>query len=391
MIPCETAISHSHLDTYLDGKADNSLELEIEQHVKICDSCLAALLELAEAPLHERPDGLAAFVEDYVTAKRGDELHDLAHVETKHSRPRVMATPSLSRSQSNWGRKMVRVVAVGLTVCLLFVITYQLYNPVQVQASVEPNPWHSLQNTNRAQMIAQFPDFLALNEMCEPKPWTPLVDECVKEISDPDYSGFEILRDSKVFDMSHWIPVLPEKVQSKRISPVYMTRVQVLRRIPGHKANNVLRYKYWTEGFCVDPLKTSPRDIIRQGTRFDHRAERECRVWELEINVADKPEGEVFTIVTSAIFWNGFPDKPEQWAATAVGSASILRAELGVILPNDRSVKSWSLWKYQSGKQQAKPENRIKAGAPPRESAGIFYWPIAQIDVGHTYELHWTW
>ena len=144
----------------------------------------------------------------------------------------------------------------------------------------------------------------------------------------------------------------------------------------------------------MDPKKTGPGDIIREGLHKDYRATRECRAWELDIDVSNRAEGEVFTLVTHAIFWNGFqtggvyPDY--QWAATAVGSPSISRSEFGVILPREKLVKSWSQWKYSSV-VEAQPENRLKAGAPPPKVSGMLYWPIAQIDPGYTYEIRWTW
>ena len=120
----------------------------------------------------------------------------------------------------------------------------------------------------------------------------------------------------------------------------------------------------------MDPRKTDPNDIIREGTRTEKLADRDCRVLELAIDVSDRPEGEVFTVVTSAIYWNGFPDQPEQWTATGVVSPLTVRAELGIVLPDSRRVKSWSLWKYTDGKKRPLPDDEIDSGRPRREEPG---------------------
>jgi hypothetical protein len=402
----------------LDPRLSEREILEIEDRLAQDEDWAAELDRLMNEPV---TDLCASLDAEFVPAWNPSE----SEMALASPEPAAASSPSPLPCSScpgvcpgaNRRRSRVRASLLALAFCA-FAVSVRL-TVFTGTATAEPSPWFPLCGDTTAELTAQFPEFTALRyrwrtgppalgecferiqavpllAFCKfaeklPGLGDPLVDEWVEEIPDPSYDGFEIAEESKLFDLTFWKPISPEEIHSGRVSPAYQTRVLTLRRIPGHPDNRTIRFKYWTQGYCVDPVKTGPRDVIREGRRQDPRARRECRVWELEADVSDHEEGEWFQLVTRAVFWNGFPDQEEQWAATAVASSSLRRCDFGILLPACRPVKEWSLWRYPTGPHEREPVDCLKSGNPPGQARGILYWPIAQLQPGYVYEIGWSW
>src|SRR5262249_41744852 len=111
---------------------------------------------------------------------------------------------------------------------------------------------------------------------CPTKPWVQPLDFRAShgplkpvDLPRPDYSGFQIRKDSRRLDLSHWC----EANEAEGVFEVtYLTRVMELVRIPGHGDNCTLLLEFRTEGFAVAPRCVSHPDSSSVRHVWDHEA-----------------------------------------------------------------------------------------------------------------------
>ena len=251
-----------------------------------------------------------------------------------------------------------------------------------------PGTIHSLEND--VARLVRLPALHFPNVVPLPTRWDPRADlKVIEDMDDPDYEGFEILKDEKVWDLRCRKQVNdPFRKETERISPVFQTRHLRLRRKKEAKNNDRIRIQYKTSGVAVDPRCAAFPFEVRRGSDPDQvLGEKNLKRFEILIDVSDMEEGKLFDLEIEAIFWNAFQGKEKEWAATQV-DADLERTSIWVIFPPDKPFEDFDVFK---GPRSCDAQATTAADVVAGRTKHTLWWDIHSPDRGYYYKLEWKW
>lgn len=207
-----------------------------------------------------------------------------------------------------------------------------------------------------------------------------------------DLRGFEVLSDSKYFDLSDWVAVKDEvEILSGPLEAAYFTRVLKLRKRNG-LPNDEVAVQFDTTGYGVIPLRTRPGDQVYDlgdGTMAETEHAVRSRVMIIDTSEFD---AEPFTLTIHAIAFNGFQDMQvrgaeEEWTSSriAIDTAS---ADLAVSLPKSIPFHGIRFAKRNIGEDRKKDVGVLE-GTTILHNRAI--WRIPSPKAGQICTLYWTW
>ncbi|HEX5269920.1 MAG TPA: hypothetical protein VFW33_05515, partial [Gemmataceae bacterium] len=236
-------------------------------------------------------------------------------------------------------------------------------------------------------------DLEALSDMLDSKPdrsWAGERAEKVRSLDAPDLTGFEILQDSRIFDMRDWLAAAAES--GGRASSVVIRRRMKVLKLRENKGNNLFR---------IHLLPDSPQTAVRfppqllRGTlrmceRENSTQDNEKYNWEADFDFRDVPAGDFVELMLDE-------RSPGHYLEGGQGGAELsfqVMAQTGelatwVLMPRGKEYVNFHVTRHQTGK----PETS-EAFRPVTEYLADDYTIIAfklvSLGPGYTYQVRWV-
>jgi predicted acylesterase/phospholipase RssA len=218
------------------------------------------------------------------------------------------------------------------------------------------------------------------------KPFVGVPAEEERRLEDPNFTGFEVLQDSRILDLRSWNP----EENADPNSGVYgYRRIKVMRR-----RDNVVR-----TAFTVDVLTTHPNSQIRfpeqrlqpklHMTKLDLPGEKRTRfqaTWDFE----KVPPGEYVDLIyehySPAVFMRRGPNSTSVAIHMQADTAEVTR---WFLMPRGREYKNFRVIRYENGKpQRAEPVKLVTEYLA--DDYSILAYKLMMTEAGYTYEVSWT-
>ena len=222
------------------------------------------------------------------------------------------------------------------------------------------------------------------------EPWIGEPAEEVRSFDEPDLQGFEILQDSRIFDLRSWKPVKP--AESDPSSLVFSYRRLKVFKQPEKAGNNV---------FQVYLLGTSPKMAVRfptqqlqpklsmsrvEGSTLGQKAYR----WRASYDFQQVPAGDFVDLVVEYY-------SPGQYLQRGGNGTKLVfpihadTAELTgwILMPEGREYQGFRIIRYETGK----PENVEAVKVVTEylaEEFTIIAFKLLSLKSGYTYVVSWT-
>jgi predicted acylesterase/phospholipase RssA len=221
----------------------------------------------------------------------------------------------------------------------------------------------------------------------KPRPGEPA--EEVPSVDALDFSGFEVLQDSRILDLRPWNPTGGGELDAK--SHVYgYRRLKVVKR-PDNVENSLFR---------VDVLATSPLTQVwfppqqlrahLHMSRLEGPApgEKRCR-WQASWDFAKVPAGDYVDLIyehySPAVFLRREDTSTSIAIPVQVDTAEATR---WFLMPEGREYKSFRIVRYETGKpEKAEPVNVVAEFLA--EDHTILAYKLVSVKSGYTYEVTW--
>jgi len=280
------------------------------------------------------------------------------------------------------GRDWVSYIYVPILVPLLVVLPY-----VAVR---------SLERARRLnQLVQSFSqgtrDLETLSEMLDnkPSPWTGEQPERVRTLDEPDLTGFDILQDSRIFDLRAWQPGQSENDEH---SVIYLhRRLKVVKQREDTK-NSVFR---------AHLLPTSPKAQVRFPAQQLRPKLRMCAVdslspgreewrWEASFDFQGVPAGEYVDLVMEELSPGEYTERRQNGAALSfVVQAETAELSTWLLMPRDKEYRTFRISRHQTGKPETAETVRVVTEYLAEDST-ILAFRLLALKPGWTYEVSWV-
>jgi predicted acylesterase/phospholipase RssA len=235
-------------------------------------------------------------------------------------------------------------------------------------------------------------DLETLNQMLEngPASWTGERPEKVRTLDEPDNKGFEILQDSRIFDLRAWRPGLSGKSAED-------SRVHIYRRLKVVKqrdstGNNVFR---------MHLLPTSPKAATRFPSQLLHPRLRMCEVessvpgeeecrWEASFDFERVPPGEFVDLLVEEVSAGQYLERGESGSAfTFLVQVETAELTTWILMPRSKEYRSFRISRYETGKPGTR-ETVPVVTEYLADDATILAFKLLALKPGSTYEVNWV-
>jgi predicted acylesterase/phospholipase RssA len=221
------------------------------------------------------------------------------------------------------------------------------------------------------------------------EPWTGESAEEVRHLDLPNFTGFEILQDSRMLDLRKWHPTAPGKGERGSLIFGYQ-RLKVLKQ-PTNTRNHLFR---------MHSLPSSPEAQIRfpqqelQPKLLMSRVESsvpgqtECR-WEASFDFQKVPPGDFVDLVIEYLSPGAFLQRGES-STTLTYDVPASTAEMirWLLLPEGKEYSHFRIIRYPTGMPD-KPEPVKVVTEYLAEDYTILAYKLLSVDAGYTYEITW--
>jgi predicted acylesterase/phospholipase RssA len=221
------------------------------------------------------------------------------------------------------------------------------------------------------------------------KPFTGVTPEDVRDAGEPDFSGFEVLQDSRILDLRPWNPTSAGKLDTT--SQVYgYRRLKVVKK-PDNRGNNL---------FHIHVLATHPKTQIRFP---EQRLTASLRVSPLDKEIGGEkqlrfeagwdfekvPAGEYVDLIyehySPAVFLKRGEDSTSVAIHMQADTAEVTR---WFLMPRGREYKRFQVIRYQEGKPDTVETVPIVTEYLA-EDYSILAYKLMSTKAGYTYEVIW--
>jgi predicted acylesterase/phospholipase RssA len=222
------------------------------------------------------------------------------------------------------------------------------------------------------------------------QPWVGEPAEEVSRFDETDLRGFEILQDSRIFDLRGWKPV---KVGESDASSLFFSyrRLKVFKQ-PDNGGNNV---------FHVYLLGSSPQTSVRFPTQAlqpklsmsslpgANPAEKEYR-WRASYDFQHVPAGEFVDLVVEY----HTPGRFLQRGGNGTAIVCPIRADTAemtawILMPEGKQYESFRIVRYPTGKPEKVEAVKVVTEYLAQEFT-IIAFKLLSLDAGYSYEVSWT-
>src|SRR5262245_44240826 len=223
-------------------------------------------------------------------------------------------------------------------------------------------------------------------------PMKPFSGEPFEEVHDPgelDFTGFEVLQDSRIIDMRNWNPTKEGNVELTSMVYGYR-RMKVVKR-PDNLQHNI---------FCMDILATSPKTQVRfplqelqprlrmsktEKTLAGEKLNRWQAIWDFQT----VPPGEYVDLVYEHYSPALFLRRGKGWSSATI-SNHVDTAEITrwFLMPAGKEYKSFRIHRYQTGKPETAESVKLVTEYLAEDST-ILAYKLMSVKAGYTYEVTW--
>jgi predicted acylesterase/phospholipase RssA len=232
-------------------------------------------------------------------------------------------------------------------------------------------------------------DLDTLNEMLENKSvaWSGEHAQRVRSLDEPNLQGFQILQDSRIFDLRAWQP---------RLSGAQDSAARVYRRLKVVKqsesmGNNLLR---------LHLLPTSPKTLVRfPAQQLQPRlrmsdvegsvpGQEECR-WEVSFDFQGVPPGEFVDLIVEELS----PGQYLEGGQNASAIPFLVQAETAelttwILMPKGREYRNFRISRHETGKPEKSESVRVVTEYLA-EDFTILAFKLLALKPGWTYAITW--
>jgi hypothetical protein len=221
------------------------------------------------------------------------------------------------------------------------------------------------------------------------KPWIGETAEQARTLDRPDYTGFEILQDSRIIDMRAWNSAATGKDDHDSLVYGYR-RVKVLKRTD-HQGNNLFR---------MNALATHPKTQIRFPAQAAQPKLRMTSIeevsaidkgtrWEVNVDFSRVPAGDFIDIIYEHI-------SPGVFLHRGANSTSIsyeIQADTAeetrwFLLPRGKEYRNFRILHWPTG-QPEKVEPVKMVNEFMAEDSTILAYKLLSVKAGYTHEVTW--
>src|SRR5262249_38576690 len=219
------------------------------------------------------------------------------------------------------------------------------------------------------------------------KPWVGLIPEGVRHADEPDFTGFEVLQDSRIIDLRLWKPDAPDDTNSL----VYGYRRLKIRKRPEHAGNN---------RFLMDMLTTHPKAMVRfpqqrlQPRLFMSSAESTtvgenmCR-WQMSVDLQRVPPGEYVDLIYEHMSPGEFVQRRQGSTMLAFHfKADTAEVTRWFLMPKGKSYRNYKIVQYETGKPDTVEEVKLVTEYLA-DDYSILAYKLMSLKAGMTYEVTW--
>lgn len=209
----------------------------------------------------------------------------------------------------------------------------------------------------------------------------------VDEVVSPDNSAFEVLEDSRVWDLRGWKPT-PEARKDEFISWATMTTRLRLQKVRPTETFNLQARTRGKEVFieCLSHpdayrlyAQKAPSFVGKQRTKT-----RQCVV-----DVASIPEQKEFDIRFRSTYWTSLPEEEDRWVGI-IGYEHSFKVSQLILFPPDLPFKEY--WLMVAPTVEAAPvEFQGRKIVLADEQHTFLYWEVLEPKKDRVYRLHWKW
>jgi hypothetical protein len=221
------------------------------------------------------------------------------------------------------------------------------------------------------------------------KPWVGEIGEEVRQLDDPDHSGFEILQDSRILDLRPWNPVGTGKYDAD--SQVYGYRRLKVRKRPSNQN---------MDDFRVGLLAASPKTIVRfprQQVRpklylmhMEGKAPGEKLVrLQVSVDFSKVPKGEIVDITYEHHSPGVFLTRGDNFTTlTFQHELDCAEVTRWILMPRGKEYTSFRIVRNETGKPNT--AEAVKGFTEyMADDSSILAYKLVSVKSGYTHEVTW--
>ena len=222
------------------------------------------------------------------------------------------------------------------------------------------------------------------------EPWIGEPAEEVRSLDEQDITGFEILQDSRIFDLRSWKPAKAGESDSSSLVFCYR-RLKVFKQ-PENAGNNL---------FHVYFLGTSPKMAVRfpsqqlqpklslSTVEGSSPAEKEYH-WRTTYDFQHVPAGEFVDLVAEYHSPGGHMQRGGNGTAIVLPiRADTAELTAWILMPEQQEYESFRIVRYKTGRPKNVEAVRVVTEYLAEEYT-IIAFKLLSLDSGYSYEVSWT-
>lgn len=209
----------------------------------------------------------------------------------------------------------------------------------------------------------------------------PMDYETVTELKDEDLSGFEVISDSRVFDLRNWID------PSSKTSAMNYSRTRV-RRLPEGTNNSVLRLQVDSE---KDLFKAECKSVVLNPKLYRMKLDEGKYRWELRLDFARVPIGGHVDVQFRASLP---PESAQTFGNEAHFDFSVMTKtgliQIWLFMPEGREFGNFEVVSYPFGKPEL-TQVVVPSALVGVASESVITFRLINPNANHRYECRWKW
>jgi predicted acylesterase/phospholipase RssA len=316
----------------------------------------------------------------------------LAQIQKKHVRteptPAAADARTLQRSALRriWStlldyRDWASYVYVPIIIPILVLMPYAIYKSYQRSHKINQMAESIAQSSRDLEQMSRLLDGPI-------DPFTGDTPEEVRDLKEPDLSGFEILQDMRILDLRNWNPDRPA---SDAASKIYAYRRLKVFKKPESNSENVFHLKLLLNSPTAQvrfPPQEVPGRLRMCNVESSVPGQKQCR-WEASFNFEKVPASEYVDLIVEE-FSPGTFLHHDAGSTTLVYEIHAKSAEVTrwLLLPKGKEYRHYRLMRYKQGKPETIEQARIVTEYLADDSS-ILAYKLLSVDGGYVYELTW--
>ncbi len=221
-------------------------------------------------------------------------------------------------------------------------------------------------------------------------PWPAAPFEEVRTLEEPDYTGFEVLQDSRIIDMRAWDPS-PAAAKNDARNIVYGYRRLKVLKLPENTDNNLFRYSL----LAISPSThvRFPPQLLPSKLRMCNvedliDGQRQCR-WQGTVDFSKVPAGDFVDILYEHYSVGLFLRRGDTWTSMSfpfhVDTAEVTR---WFLMPRGKEYRSYRILRYETDKPEKVEEVKVVTEYMAND-ASILAYKLMSVKAGYTYDVTW--